>query len=99
MGLYALKKINAINPNFLRVREARLLQQVNPGTITYMTNIFFLLSTGAYSMYVWRGLGFKGFMGKAALPLIGIVGAWKGSMIGFNWLREEYYASDRKELV
>ena len=50
-------------------------------------------------MYVWRGLGFKGFMGKAALPLIGIVGAWKGSMIGFNWLREEYYASDRKELV
>lgn len=50
-------------------------------------------------MYVWRGLGFKGFAGRAVIPLVGIIGAWKGTMIGFNKLREEYYASDRKELV
>ena len=87
LGLFALKKANAINPNFLRVREARLLEQVNPGTITYMTNIFFMLSTGAYSMYVWRGLGFKGFASKAVVPLVGLIGAWKATMIGYNTLR------------
>lgn len=40
-----------------------------------------------YGAYVWKGLGWRGFAGKAAIPLVGMIAAQKGLMYGVNWMR------------
>lgn len=54
---------------------------------------------GGYTGYVWKGLGWRGFAGKAAIPLVGLVAAQKGLMIGVNWMREGLYSGKRKRMV
>ena len=88
-----------MDPTFLKVREARILDQVNPGTLTYMTNIFFMGSLGMYSAYVLRTLGPRGLFGKAVIPIVGLYGAWKATMLGVNTIREGVYSGQRQRMV
>lgn len=99
LGLFALKKINAIDPTFLRASEVRLFDQVNPGPITYLINGTFLLTAGAYIHYVLRGLGPKAFLSKPALPLLALVCVWKPTMLLLNYSRESLYGPQRRKLV
>ena len=45
------------------------------------------LIIGGYTGYLFKGLGYRGFVGKGVIPLIGLVGAQKGLMVGINWIR------------
>ena len=99
LGLYALKKINTIDPRFMKANDTRLLQQVNPGPITYLVNAGFMLSASGYGFYVWRTLGVRGFASLAVLPLAVLVGARKVSLNGLNIAREKLYSAEREEMV
>ena len=55
--------------------------------------------TAAYGTYVWRGFGYMGFVGKPVLPFIGLYAVYKGSQHGVNYLREQLYAPERRQLV
>jgi len=73
LGLYALKKLNAINPRFLTVREARLLEPVTPGPLTYYSVFGWYLATGLYGTYLWRTKGLRGFASLSVLPLLALM--------------------------
>jgi hypothetical protein len=99
LGLYALKKLNAIEPMYLSVREKRLLQPVAPGFISYLIYGTFFVGMGGYSTYVFKSLGYKGFVSKAMIPVAGLAVGYKAVEYGLNWGRELLFASDRSELV
>ena len=87
LALFALKKLNAIDPDFLTVKEKRLLQAVAPGIISYILNFGFLASQGLYTIYIWRGFGLRGLFGFKILPLAGLLGAQYVTMRGVNYVR------------
>jgi hypothetical protein len=99
LGLYALKKLNAIEPMYLSVREKRLLQPVAPGFISYVIYGTFFGSMSVYTAYVFRSLGYKGLVSKAIIPVAGFAVGYKVVEYGLNWGREFLYAGERSELV
>ena len=92
LGLYALKKLDAMNPRLFSVYEQRLLNPVAPGVITYLAYAGIIASMVGYSLYIWRGAGLKAFVGKSVLPVIGMGVAFKGITYGMNMVREQLYS-------
>lgn len=99
LGLYALKKLEAINPTFLTVRESRLLQPVTPGPITYFINAGFYISAGLYGAYLWRTRGIRGFGTLAVLPFAGLIAGRYITNEGLSYLRDFFYFNQRKAMV
>lgn len=99
LGLYALKKLNAINPHLLSVRESRLLEPVTPGPITYFITGAWYLATGVVGVHLWRTKGLKGFASLSVLPLLGLIAAKHVTLHTVNYVREQTYSLDRKRLV
>ena len=98
--MFALKKLNAINPEILREQEKRLLLPSAPGVITSLIHGGLMCSAAVYTGYIWRSFGLKGFANpQAVIPL----GAIIGSSIVFQWsanrLRELSLSGARKKLV
>lgn len=73
LTLFALKKLNAMDPNFLTHKEKRLLQAVSPGIISYTLNFGFLASQFGYVIYIWRGFGVRQLLGFKILPVFGLL--------------------------
>ncbi len=42
---------------------------------------------GGYTGYVWKGLGWRGFAGRASIPLAGLVVSQQALMRSINWMR------------
>lgn len=84
MGLFALKKLNAIEPKYLNVREKRLLGPVAPGFISYMIYGVFFVSIGGYTTYVFRSFGYKGLASKAMIPALALIGGYKAVDYALN---------------
>lgn len=99
LGLYALKKLNAINPRFLSVRESRLLEPVTPGPITYFITGAWYIVTGVVGVHLWRTKGLRGFASLSVLPLLGLIAAKHVTLHTVNYIREQSYSLDRKRLV
>jgi hypothetical protein len=100
LGLFALKKINAMNPEYLREKDKRLLNPSAPGVITHLVHGFLLASIPIYGYNVWRNFGVKAFLRPVvALPL----GVLFGTSIAFqnvsNYVRELTLSSSRKSMV
>ena len=91
LGLFALKKLTAMNPRLLTMSERRLLQPVAPGFLTYFSYATMLSIMSGYGVYIWRGYGYKAFVSKPVLPLIGLAVAYKGTMYGINFVREQLF--------
>ena len=99
IGLYALKKLNAIEPNLLTVREKRLLEPVVPGFLSYLIYGGFLAVMGGYTAVVFRSHGYQGLISKAMLPVIALGVSMKGTEYGLNYGREMLYSRQRNALV
>lgn len=99
IGLYALKKLNAIEPSYLTVREKRLLNPVAPGFISYLIYGSFMAGMGVYTAYVFRSFGYKGLISKAMIPAVGIAVGYKVVEFGLNYGRELLFAKQRGDLV
>ena len=99
LALFALKKLTAMNPKLLKISERRLLQPVAPGFLSYFAYGSMLSILGSYTVYSWRGFGYKMFISKPVVPLIGLYVAFKGSMYGINFVREQLYGPERRRLA
>lgn len=100
IGLFSLKKLNAMNPDILKEKEKRLLNPSAPGVITYVAHSFLLFTTPIYAFTMWKNFGFKSFVSpKVFIPL----GLLMGTSIGFqhvaNYARELTFAYPRSKLV
>ena len=100
LGLFALKKLNACDPELLSQREKRLLQAVAPGVISHLIYGSLLAATGWYTFYAWKNLGF-GFVAnkKTVAVLGGLIGTTYGSQVVLNYLRELTWSFSRSNLV
>lgn len=87
MGLLALKKLHAMDPTFMKVRDARLLDAVAPGAATYYINAAISIGSGMWGVYVWRTAGWRGFVGRGGIILAGLYVAHKATMVGVNRVR------------
>ena len=94
-----MKKLNAIEPSYLSVREKRLLNPVAPGFISYLIYGTFAGSMSVYSAYLFRTMGYQGFATKAVAPVIVIGVAYKAVEYGLNAGRELLFSRQRKNLV
>jgi len=100
IGLFALKKLNAMNPDALTEKHKRLLGSPAPGPISSLFHGGLMIAMGGYSYYVWAKLGVAGFASlRALLPLGALLGSW----VGFNWvaneLRELHFGPGRSAMV
>ena len=100
IGLFALKKLNAMNPEALSEHHKRLLGSSAPGPITSVIHSGLLFSMAGYSGYIWSKLGVVGFLNpRALIPLGALAGTW----VGFNWvaneLRELHFSPARNSMV
>lgn len=93
--MFALKKLNAIEPKYLNVKEKRLLQPVAPGFISYMIYGVFFASMGGYTTYVFKSFGYKGLVSKAMIPVVALGVGYKAVEYGLNWGRELLFAKQR----
>ena len=82
--MFALKKLNAIEPNYLTVKEKRLLQPVAPGFISYLIYGTFYATMGLYTAYLFRSMGYKGLVSKAILPAVILGVGYKVFEYGLN---------------
>ena len=82
-----MKKLNAIEPTYLSVREKRLLHPVAPGFLSYVIYGTFFVGMGGYTAYVFRSLGYQGLVSKAILPVVGLAAGYKAVEYGLNWGR------------
>lgn len=101
LGLFALKKLNAMNPDILTEREKKLLRPVSPGTISCLGQGFFLVSATFYSAYIWRILGLGGIARAplSVIPVGGLIGAGMAFNFVANYMREWTWALPRSSLV
>jgi hypothetical protein len=100
IGLFALKKLNAMNPDLLSEQHKRLLGSSAPGVITNVMHGGLLISMAGYSTYVWSKLGLIGFVNpRAVLPLGALMGAWVGCNWVANELRDWHFSRDRAAMV
>ena len=90
-----MKKLNAIEPKYLSVREKRLLQPVAPGFVSYMIYGVFFASIGGYTTYVFRSFGYKGLVSKAMIPVVALVAGYKAVDYGLNYGRELLFSRQR----
>jgi hypothetical protein len=100
LGCYALKKLNAINPEILRVQDKRLLQPSGPGVITHLAHGLILASLPVYAFAVWKNHGLKAFARPlVSLPLAVLFG---GSYVFQNvasYCRELTFSLPRSSMV
>jgi hypothetical protein len=94
-----LRKLNAIDPTILKVKEARLLQPVNAGIISNLVGIGFMIPTSVYTVYLWRTRGFRGFGSIAVLPIVGLYIGRQLTNEVMSYTRDYLYSIQRKELV
>lgn len=100
LGLYALKKINAMNPDYLTETEKKLLKPSAPGVISGLGQGLLTLTVPAYVLTVWNNQGWVAFkQPKVLLPLAVLFGAQYGFQYFANIFRELQQYSSRKKLV
>lgn len=97
LALYSLKKI--ANYTKLPIQDARLLKPVEPGILSWVCQFSFWGLECVYSIYVWRGLGLRGFIGPAILPLAGLIVAQKYATEVVDNLREKTAEGKRLKLA
>lgn len=100
LGLFALKKLNAMNPDILQESEKKLLNASAPGVISSLGHGAILFGATVYAGFVWKNLGLAGFARPVALiPL----GGFAGAFVVFNWtanyLRELTLSGPRRKLI
>lgn len=88
LGLFALKKLDAMNPDFLKVKEKRLLSSVAPGVLTHLGYSGLIFANVAYISYVWQAHGLKKFLQpKVFLPLAAMTITLNVYNRGINYTR------------
>jgi len=98
--LFALKKLNAINPEFLQESEKRLLQPVAPGAITHLGYGGLLAGSAWYAFYAWRTVGLVNMLQpKTMIPLAVLLGSLVGFQVVSNYAREVQWTLPRSNLV
>ena len=76
LGLFALKKLNAINPDILTEQDKRLLNPVAPGVISFLINGSLAVGTTVLAATTWARFGMGGFLKpQVAVGLVGFLGA------------------------
>ena len=89
LGLFALKKLNAIDPTMLSESDKRLLQPVAPGAITYLLHGALLSTAGLYTYSAWRNIGFSFLIKrKTLIPFVALVGLAVNFQFVANYARE-----------
>lgn len=100
LGLFALKKLDAMNPDILREREKRLLNPSAPGVLTHVVHATLSLATPIFAYSVWRNFGAKYFLRpQVFLPLGVLVGVNIGFQNVANYMRELTLTIPRGNLV
>ena len=75
LGLYSLKKLNAMNPDILKESEKRLLQPSAPGVLTSLVHGAFIFGATGYTAYIYRYLGGRAFLRPNVLLPYGVIAA------------------------
>jgi hypothetical protein len=100
LGLFALKKLNAMNPGYLREKDKRLLNPSAPGVISHLIHGLFLVSIPVYAYSVWSNHGAKAFLRPAvALPLGALFTTSYLFQRVANYMRELTLGPARKNMV
>jgi hypothetical protein len=88
LGLFALKKLNVMNPDILKEKEKVLLKAVAPGAITHIVQGCYILSTSTFLYYTWNNFGFRGFARpQAIIGLGGVVVSYIAFQKAANYIR------------
>jgi hypothetical protein len=100
LGLFALHKLNVMNPDILKEKEKRLLKPSAPGVITSVIHAFINLAMPLYVYSVWRNHGWAGFRQvRAVLPLAALVGINYGFQQTSSVIRELWMSGARRKMV
>lgn len=76
-----------------------MLEPVCPGTISYLINGSFYALTAGYGVYLWKTLGYRGFASIAVAPLVVLLTARPAANEALNFIREQSFSLQRKQLV
>jgi hypothetical protein len=98
LALYAIKKLSVLDPHMPQ-KDQRIINPVRPGVLSWMAVMGAYGTTALWGIYVWRTLGFKGFLGKGGLVFAGLWGASLASIRVCDELREMSAWWRRSKLV
>lgn len=100
LGLFALKKLTAMNPDILSFKEKRLLKAAEPGVLTHLGYGALLLTFPFYVIPVYRNFGLKAFLRpQVGAPLVGLIAATIAFQPLANYCRESLWSVPRRKLV
>jgi len=100
LGLFALKKLNAMNPDYLSEKDKRLLKPSAPGVITSVLHACLGFTVPVYAFSVWKNHGWVAFARpKILLPLIILMGANIGFQYTACGIRELWLSIPRSSMV